>query len=144
MDYIRTINEQRFSLHDSHIIDFKLLGNDLYLYTDYGYADIVLNNMVDGDIIIKDVQLEDSYVYIMEYENVLCGNPGLFRGEKLTLENFLINYKDNLNIDIVSDYEGYKTVFLNGYLSRDDKIYEIQLEIFYFGKFIYRVKEDDV
>ncbi len=90
-EYKRNYTNQRFSLHDANIIDidFDYDNNDLIFKTQYGYVNIDKNEMVVGEIILKDVSLEDSYVYIKEYKNVLAGNVGSFVGEKMELQNFI-------------------------------------------------------
>ena len=141
-EYKRIYTDQRFSLHDANIIDidFDLDCHDLILKTQYGFVDINKNEMVEGEIILKDVSLEDSYVYILEYKNVLAGNVGSFVGEKMDLQNFISAFYTKFkNIDVVSEYDSYKTYLLTGFLSRGNEYLEVNIEIFYCGDFLYRV-----
>lgn len=143
-EYKRKYTDQRFSLHDANIIDidFDLDSHDLIFKTQYGFVDIKENEMVKGEIILKDVSLEDSYVYIMEYKNVLAGNVGSFVGEKMDLQNFISAFYTKFkNIDVVSEYDSYKTYLLTGFLSRGNEDLEVNIEIFYHGDFLYRVIE---
>lgn len=143
-EYKRKHLDQRFSLHDANIIDidFDLDCHDLILKTQYGFVDINKNEMVEGEIILKDISLEDSCVYIMEYKNVLAGNVGSFVGEKMDLQNFISAFYTKFkNIDVVSEYDSYKTYLLTGFLSRGDEYLEVNIEIFYQGDFLYRVTE---
>ena len=143
-EYKRKHLDQRFSLHDANIIDieYDYETNDLIFKTQYGFVDINKNEMVEGEIILKDVSLEDSYVYILEYKNVLAGNVGSFVGEKMELQNFISAfYAKFKNIDVVSEYDSYKTYMLTGFLSRGDEHLEVNIEIFYCGDFLYRITE---
>lgn len=74
----------RFSFHDAHIIamDVDYDSGELRLVPQYGFVDTAADEMVDGEVIVTGVSPEDSYVYIMEYKNVLTGNVGSFVGEK--------------------------------------------------------------
>lgn len=136
---------ERFSLHDAHIIamDLDYDSGELRLVPQYGFADIAADAMVDGEIIITGVSADDSYIYIMEYKNVLTGNVGGFVGEKMTLETFYDAFHSKFKaMDIMSTYHGYKNCFITGYLSRGDEDLEIYMDIFYRGDFIYRVREE--
>lgn len=141
-EYKRNYTDQRFGLHDANIIDidFDLDSHELIFKTQYGFVDIKKNEMVEGEIILKDVSLEDSYIYIMEYKNVLTGNVGSFVGEKMDLQNFISAFYTKFkNIDVVSEYDSYKTYLFTGFLSRGDEVLEVSMEIFYQGDFLYRV-----
>lgn len=141
-EYKRKNTDQRFSLHDANIIDIKYNyeTNDLIFKTQYGFVDINKNEMVEGEIILKDVSLEDSYVYILEYKNVLAGNVGSFVGEKMNLYSFIATFYTKFkNIDVISEYDSYKTYALTGFLSRGDEDLEVSMEIFYCGDFLYRI-----
>ncbi|WP_159082077.1 hypothetical protein [Aedoeadaptatus coli] len=135
----------RFSLHDAHIIamDYDYEMEELRLLPQYGFVDIQADTMVDGEVVITGVSFEDSYVTILEYKNVLAGNVGSFVGEKMTLTTFLTAFDSKFKaIDIMSTYHGHKICFITGYLSRDDEALEINMDIFYRGDFIYRVREE--
>ena len=136
---------ERFSLHDAHIIamDVDYDSGELRLILQYGFAETAADTMVDGEVIITGVSAEDSYIYIMEYKNVLTGNVGSFVGEKMTLTTFHDAFHSKFGaIDIMSTYHGYKNCFITGFLSRGDEILEIYMDIFYRGDFIYRVWEE--
>lgn len=136
------VRESRFSLHDAKIIGMQKQGEDLLLETDYGFVDILRNKMVEGDILIKGVSFEDSYVYIMEYKNVLCGNVGSFTGEKMTLETFIGQFQNEFaSFDIINEYEGYHSFYMNGFLSRSHMVLEASIDIFYRGDFIYQIRD---
>ena len=83
MNYKReSLPNFRYSLHDASLINIEVQGQDLILKTDYGFVNIEKNQQVDGDIILQEISLEDSYVNLMKFKKVLCGNPGNFSGEK--------------------------------------------------------------
>ncbi|WP_300410982.1 hypothetical protein [Lagierella sp.] len=144
-EYKRENNEDiRFSLHDSNIIDldFDYDRNALILKTQYGYVDIKNNEMVEGDIIIEEVHLEDSYVYLHEYKNVLSGNVGGFVGEKMDLGTFISAFSLKFkSLNVMSEFDSYKTYMLTGFLSRGMDELEVFVEIFYDGNLLYRVRK---
>lgn len=109
--YIKEKNQdQAFSLHDARVIDFGFdyEAMSLRLVTSSGYVSISENKMVEGNIVLEEVSLEDSYVYILDYKNVLCGNVGSFVGEKMTLDTFISAYPNKFaGFDIMSEYDGY-------------------------------------
>lgn len=139
-EYIREKNFNfKFSLHDAAIIDFVRQNDNLFIKTDYGYIDILENKCVDGDILITDVSFEDSYVYLMEYKEVLCGNIGNFKGEKICLDTFVKSFSNNfLKLDVIGEYDSYNTIVLSGFLSNSKDIFEAWFEIYFDGDFIYR------
>ena len=137
----------RFSLHDAHIIamDVDYDSGELRLVPQYGFVDTAADGMVDGEVIITGVSSEDSYIYIMEYKNVLTGNEGGFVGEKMTLTTFLDAFDSKFKaMDIMSTYHGYKNCFITGFLSRGDEDLELYMDLFYRGDFIYRVREERI
>ena len=137
----------RFSLHDAHIIaiDCDYDSGEVRLIPQYGFVDTEADGMVDGEVIITGVSPEDSYIYIMEYKNVLTGNVGGFVGEKMTLTTFLDAFDSKFKaMDIMSTYHGYKNCFITGFLSRGDEDLEIYMDLFYRGDFIYRVREERI
>ena len=134
----------RFSLHDAHIVDvdFGYEREVLCLIPQCGFVDTEADAMVDGEVIVTGVSPEDSYIYIMEYKNVLTGNVGAFVGEKMTLATFLDAFHSKFKaMDIMSTYHGYKNCLITGFLRRGDEDLEIYMDIFYRGDFIYRVRE---
>lgn len=136
------IKDGEYSLHDANIIDIYMDGDDLILVTSSGYVDLRENKQVDGNIRIKDISLEDSYVYLMEYKKVLCGNPGKFIGEKMRLKKFLKKFKKSQDhIDIIDEYHAYMTLSLGGFFTHKEKIKEIKLDLFYRGDLLYELIE---
>lgn len=146
-DHKRRIHEDaRFSLHDAKVIDmdFEDDKKTLVFKTQNGFVDIEKNKVVQGEVRIEGTSLEDSYVYIMEYKNVLTGNIGSFIGEKMNLLTFISAFHTKfLSFDVISEYDSYKTYVLSGFLSRGKDDLEARIEIFYWGDFVYRVLEDE-
>lgn len=146
-DHKRRVQEDaRFSLHDAKVIDmdFEDDKKTLVFKTQNGFVDIEKNKVVQGEVGIEGTSLEDSYVYIMEYKNVLTGNIGSFIGEKMNLLTFISAFHTKfLSFDIMSEYDSYKTYVLSGFLSRGEDDLEARIEIFYWGDFVYRVLEDE-
>lgn len=146
--YIRPKNEAlRFSLHDARILDFQFDydSDTLTLVMDAGYVDIEKDAVVEGNVVIRGVSLEDSYVYLFDYRNVLCGNMGSFEGEKLTLESFLCAYPTRFRgFDLASEYDGYRAFGMSGMISRNSERpeeAEAIFDIYYQGDFVYEVRE---
>lgn len=135
-------SDQAYSLHDASIINIYRDGDDLVLETDYGYVDIKNNTMVYGNIRIKDVSFDDSYVYTMAYKKVLCGNPGKFKGKKMELGKFIKKFKKTEDkVEIVEESQAYRRINLSGFIMKKDKIKEIFLDIYYLGDFVYEIEE---
>lgn len=97
--------------------------------------------MIEGDIIIEDVSLDDSFVHIIDYKNVLAGNKGYFDGEKIGLEDFILAFSNKFtSINVISEYDAYKTYLIKGFLNKEREVLEVFVEIFYGGDFLYKHK----
>lgn len=134
-------SEPEYSLHDAHIMELQAEGDTVRLLTQYGYVCTKEPfAQVDGDVELTGVDLESSYVYVIEYQDVLCGNCGSFTGRKMTLETFLREYSDG-TLDIMDETYGFRLAALSGFLNLRDRILEFKLEIYYTGEIRYLVKE---
>lgn len=134
---MKVYDKSKYSLHDVAIIDldYDFYKNELSLITDYGIMTIGEKKQTDFDLAIGGVGLDDSYVYILDYKNVLAGNKGAFVGEKLGLLDLITSYDSKFKkIDIVSDLHSYREVLLIGYIQRGQEILEIFIDIYYDGK----------
>lgn len=130
-----------YSLHDAHIMEVRAEGDTLRLLTQYGYVCTTPPfGQVDGDVELTGVDLESSYVYVMEYTDVLCGNCGSFTGRKMTVEDFLRDYP-SFSLDVMDETYGYNQVKLNGFLHVGERCLEFRLELYYTGEFRYLLKE---
>ena len=139
--YKRKIVDQRFSLHDSKIIKIQKEEDDLVFFFDYGFVDIHENRMVEGRLRIKGYRPDDSSVYIIDYGDNLCGNPGKFTGKKMSLDDFIKNFNENkMTLDVMTEYDAYGTYVLDGFLNMDMQCQEVRLEIFYLmGQVYYEI-----
>ena len=130
-----------YSLHDAHIMELQAEGDTLRLLTQYGYVRTEEPfGQVDGDVELTGVDWESSYIYIIEYQDVLCGNCGAFTGKKMTLETFLLEHSDG-TLDIMDESYGFRLTVLSGFLNLQDHILEFRLEIYYTGEIRYLLKE---
>lgn len=130
-----------YSLHDAHIMELQAEGDTLRLLTQYGYVRTEEPfGQMDGDVELTRVDLESSYVYVMEYQDVLCGNCGSFAGRKMTLGTFLREYS-NSTLDIMDESYGFRLAALSGFLNLRDRVLEFKLEIYYTGEVRYLLKE---
>ena len=132
--------DQRFSLHDARIIAMERRGDDLFLKTDYGYADIEKNDGVNGDLLITDVSFDDSYVYMVNFDRGV-ENIGRFSGEKMTLEGFLPRFEENAAIEVYSEYDGFRAYYVKGFYCLGEEFSEITLDFYFTGSVEYVVYE---
>lgn len=130
-----------YSLHDAYIMEVQAEGDTLRFITQCGYVCTVEPcGQVEGDVEITGVDWESSYVYVMEYQGVLCGNCGAFAGQKMTLETFIQKYSDGA-LDIMDETYGFRLAALSGFLNLRERLLEFKLEIYYTGEFRYLLKE---
>lgn len=137
----KSYTDPPYSLHDANIMALEAKGDVLRLATQYGYVCTTeLCSQVDGDVEITGVDWESSYVYLMEYTDVLCGNCGSFTGRKMTLTAFMQEFP-SFSLDIMDECYGYRQVNLTGFLGLEDRLLEFRLELYYTGAFQYVLKE---
>ena len=130
-----------FSLHDAQVMAMEADGDTLRLATQYGYVRTTEPyGQVDGDVLITGVDWESSYVYIMEYTGVPCGNCGSFTGRKMTLSAFLQEFP-SFSLDTMDESYGYRQANLTGFLNLEDRLLEFRLELYFTGAFQYVLKE---
>ena len=136
-----SIPDPPYSLHDAHILKMQAEGDILRLITSYGYVRTSEPfGQVEGDVEITGVDMESSYVYVMDYPHVLCGNCGEFTGRKMTLETFLEEYAGS-TLTIMDESYGYRMAKLNGFLDAADRLLECVMDLYYSGEFRYLIKE---
>ena len=135
------IPDPPYSLHDTRISRLYAEGEVLRLVTEYGYVRTAEPfGQADGDVEITGADLESSYVYVMDYAHVPCGNCGEFSGRKMTLETFLAEYAGS-TLEILDESYGYRSVKLTGFLDAGDRLLECTLDLYYTGEFRYLLKE---
>ena len=126
-----------YSLHDTYVLELQAEGDTLHLLTQSGYTRTTAPCIqVDGDVEISGVDWESSFVYVMEYSDVLCGNCGAFTGKKLTVETFLKEFSP-FTLEILDETYGYCQVRLEGFLNLPDDCLEFILALYYTGEFRY-------
>ena len=136
-----SIPDPPYSLHDAYISELRVEGEALRLVTQYGYVcTIAPFAQVEGDVEITGVDWESSYVYVMDYPQVPCGNCGDFTGRKMPLEAFLREYS-GATLEILDETYGYRMAKLGGFLNLPERLLEVSLEICYTGEFRYLLKE---
>lgn len=130
-----------YSLHDAYVLKVQLRGDTLRLITQSGYVcTLGPCEQVEGDVEITGIDWDFSSVYVMEYQDVLCGNYGSFTGKKMTVEEFLREYPE-MGLDIMDETFGYHQVKLDGYLNLGSRCLEFRLELCYDGAFRYLLKD---
>lgn len=130
-----------YSLHDAYVSEIRVEGDTLRLVTQCGYVRTASPyGQVAGDVEITGIDWDFSCVYVLEYQNVLCGNYGSFAGRKLTVEDFLQAYPE-ATLDILDETYGYCQVKLDGFLNVGERCLEFQLELCYTGEFRYLLKD---
>ena len=135
------IPDPPYSLHDAHILSLELKGDALRLVTQYGYVCTTEPySQVDGDVELTGVEPDSSYVYVLEYTDVLCGNCGQFTGRKMTLETFLRDYAE-ASLDIMDETYGFRQMKLEGFLNLPGRCLEFFLEVYYTGEIRYLLKD---
>ncbi len=135
------IPDPPYSLHDAHILSLKLEGDTLRLVTQYGYVRTAEPySQVDGDVELTGVDADSSYVYVLEYTDVLCGNCGRFTGQKMTLETFVREY-GKASLDIMDETYGFRQMKLEGFLNLPGRCLEFFLEVCYTGEVRYLLKD---
>ena len=136
-----SIPDPPYSLHDACIMELWAEGEALRLVTQYGYVCTTAPfAQVQGDVEITGVDWESSYVYVMDYIQVPCGNCGGFTGRKMPLEAFLHEFSE-ATLEILDETYGYRMAKLSGFLNLPERLLEVSLEICYTGEFRYLLEE---
>ena len=131
-----------YSLHDAHVLELRAEGDALLLVTQYGYICTTAPfEQVDGDVEVTEVDWESSYAYVMEYQDVLCGNCGSFTGRKMPLKTFVREFSMG-SLDIMDETYGFRLAKLEGFLNLPGRCLEFQLEVCYTGDIRYRLQSD--
>lgn len=130
-----------YSLHDSAIIGLIISDNKLTMRLQSGF---IVNSepfsQVNGEVVFENVDWDFSYIYLISYKDVLCGNVGHFSGEKISLWDF-ITKKKQFNIDVVDETYGYNLSKFGGYIFLEGNTYECMMEIYHLGDMKYLENE---
>ena len=128
-----------YSLHDMRVSSISHEGNSVVLQFENGYVSTKEPYpQVPGSITVEKVDADFMDVMLLSK----YGKYGEFRGEKLTLDEFLNRYKE-YSFEIVDELYGYNSVQYGGYLSVPDSeiLTEMTLSIYYWGETVYKTEE---
>ncbi len=132
-------NKLPYSLHDMKINEIQLHENNVTLVFEYGYVETKEPfKQVDGSIMIKNVDYDFCSIYLLSKN----GNYGEFLGRKITLKDFIKEYKQ-YSIEIIDELYGFNQVQYSGYLLLPHKkdLIELSINFYYTGDLIYLTKE---
>lgn len=126
-----------YSLHDGAVIGLEAVEDKLFMQFQYGFIETAEPfEQIKGNVEFEKVDWDFCFVYLLEYQGVLCGNPGRFVGIKMSLKEFIDQY-DNIKFDIMDESYGYNASKFTGYFSVDDTIKEGIVEIYHLGDMSY-------
>ena len=75
--------EPPYSLHDAYLMELVPEGDSIRFRFQGGYLRVENACQVDGDVRITGVDWRFCRAYVLEYQDVLCGNFGSFTGRKM-------------------------------------------------------------
>lgn len=128
-----------YSLHDMKINEIKTEGNNVTLIFENGYTETTKPyRQVNGSIIIKNVDYDFCAIHLLS-EN---GNYGNFKGKKLSLKNFLKNFKE-YSLEVIDELYGFNQAEYNGFIYLPDKenLIEYSMLFYYTGGLVYITEE---
>lgn len=129
-----------YCLHDMRICKIERAEKTLKLSFEKGYvAAAAPYRQVNGSISIQEVDYDFCFAYVLSKD----GRFGTFRGEKLSLQDFLKKYP-SFSFEVVDESFGYNSVVYNGYLLLPKKknFLELTLTVYHFGNILYETGED--
>ena len=130
-----------YSLHDGKVIGFQVTNDTLQMQLQSGFIETIEPfEQAAGCIEFEKIDWDFSYVYLLEYEDVPCGNCGSFTGKKMDLHEFIGQYH-NVGFDIMDETYGYNMSKFSGYLSAEGSVKECIIEIYHLGDMSYIVEE---
>lgn len=130
-----------YSLHDGAVVRFEAAEDKFAMQFQYGFVKTVEPfEQVNGNIEFEKVDWDFSFAYLLEYQDVLCGNVGHFTGKKMSLKEFISHY-NNAKFDVIDETYGYNTSKFDGYLSDKGSVKECIIEIYHLGDMSYIVEE---
>ena len=132
--------EPPYSLHDAYLVELVPEGDSVRLRFQGGFLRVPDLCPVDGEIRITGLDWTFCCAYVLEYQDVLCGNCGRFTGRKMSIPEFLERCPGG-TVDVMEEMYGYNQVWIGGFLNYGSKCYEIRLEFYYAGDFCYLLRE---
>lgn len=122
-----------YSLHDMNVVEFDINGNDITMKTQSGiYRATGIVEQVDGFVEFHDVDWDFCHVYLLDS----TGNEGPFTGEKMSLKDFIEQYK-NFCFSIIDEVYGYNQTKYWGFLSTNRSVKECIIEIYHLGDMVF-------
>ncbi len=128
-----------YSLHDMIIKEIKTEENNITLIFQNGYTETTKPyKQVNGSIIIENADYDFCAVHLLS-EN---GNYGNFKGKKLSLENFLKNFKE-YSLEVVTELYGFNQAEYNGFINLpgEENVIEYSMSFYYTGGLAYITEE---
>lgn len=133
----KNMTDLPYSLHDARVIGFEVNENILQMKFQSGFVCMVAPfKQVEGFVEFEKIDWDFCYVYLLEYQEVLCGNPGSFTGKKMELGEF-INEFHNASFEIIDETYGYNLSKFMGYFSKQDSLEECIIELYHWGDMSY-------
>lgn len=124
-----------YSLHDMRICNIEVNDEHIKLCFEEGFVETKEPyRQVDGCITIEGADSDFCCIQLLSKN----GRYGGFRGKKMTLAEFLDEYKE-YSFEVVDELYGYNQVNYSGYLSTPgtNDLREMELSIYYTGNIIY-------
>ena len=126
-----------YSLHDMRVIGFEVNGDTLIMRTQSGMTKTTEPyGQPDGHVEFQKVDWDFCYVYTMD----ILANEGEFQGRKMSLQNFIAEFK-NSGFEVIDETFGYNTSKFSGWLLQKRHLQECSIEIYHLGDMVY-VTED--
>ena len=73
------INNLPYSLHDGVVIGFEITGDNLVMKFQHGFLRTVEPfEQINGSIEIQKIDWDFSFVYLLDYQDVICGNRFIY------------------------------------------------------------------
>jgi len=126
-----------YSLHDMHVTELVINGNDLIFKFMDGFEQNIVNGvLVKGEICFHEADLDSCFVYVLDF----CGNEGSFTGHKYAFADFTAENK-KIDFEIIDETYGYNSSKLAGWLWGGEEPKECILDLYHFGAMEYITEE---
>ncbi len=124
-----------YSLHDMSVDGLVLSGKLLTMTLETGInITTPPYGNVEGYVEFHDVDINFCHAYVFD----TTGDIGIFTGEKIGLEDFILKYKP-LSFNIIDEVYGYNKSHYKGFLMTDNGLKECALELYHIGDMLYKV-----
>lgn len=132
-------NKLPYSLHDMIIKNILIEESNVKFIFENGFVETKEPfKQIAGEVILEEVDYDFCSVHLLS-DN---GNYGKFTGQKLSINNFIKEYKQ-FSFEVVNELYGFNRVQYSGFLSLPDKedFIECSMEFYYAGNLIYLTEE---